>query len=223
MHPKSPTAEEVLRQAWAGIAAATDAAGRLFGNACRLLRVADPAAAALLPQLEAFPSYVPGWLVLAALLRDRAQPAAALVACTRVLDVEPDHRDALYIAAHCQRALGRDEAALASLERAVAIDRMFAEGWYSLALLRQDRQQPGAAADAYRQVLQASPTHHEAALNLGVALQELGELEPALDAYALAYRLRAESFGRIAQSLVSGRVGALWLDPARLRQRLADA
>ena len=65
--------------------------------------------------------------------------------------------------------------------------------------------------------------HHEAALNLGVALQELGELEPALDAYALAYRLRPDSFGRIAQSLVSGRVGALWLDPARLRQRLAGA
>ena len=216
-------AAEVLQQAWLGIVAGPEVADQLFRDACRLLRAGDPAAAALLPRLEAFPHHVPGWLVLAALLRDRAQPAAALVACARVLDVEPDHRDALYIAGHCERAVGREEAALARLEHAVAIDGLFAEGWYSLALLLQDRQQHRAAAEAYRQVLRARSDHHEAALNLGVALQELGELEPALDAYALAYRLRPDSFGRIAQSLVSGRVGALWLDPARLRQRLAGA
>ncbi len=221
--PASSTVTEALRQAWAGIAAGDDAAGTLFRDACRLLRAGDPTAAGLLPQLEAFPSHVPGWLVLGALLRDRGQPVAALVACGRVLEVTPGHRDALYIAAQCERTLGRDDAAGARLELAVGIDGHFAEGWYSLAVLRQDRRQPGPAAEAYRRALQATPGHHEAALNLGVALQELGDLEAALDAYAVAYRLRPESFGRIAQSLVSGRVGALWLDPARLRQRLGGA
>ncbi|HUN53025.1 MAG TPA: tetratricopeptide repeat protein, partial [Candidatus Sulfotelmatobacter sp.] len=59
-----------------------------------------------------------------------------------------------------------------------------------------------------------------AALNLGVALQESGELEAALDAYGQALRLRPESFGRIAQALVAAPAGTLFLDLGRLRGEL---
>lgn len=220
--PPSSTVAVALRQAWSLVSSSEAPESRLFGEACRLLRAGDARVTALLAPLDAYPSFTPGWLLMGAVLRDRAQPAAALIACNRVLEVEPN-RDAYYIAAQCHRALGCDEAALSNLKRTVTLDERFAEGWYSLGVLLQDRHQSGAAALAYRQALNAEPNHHEAAMNLGVALQELGELEPALDAYGVAYRLRPESFGRIAQSLVSGRVGTLWLAPDQLRKCLSSA
>ena len=42
-----------------------------------------------------------------------------------------------------------------------------------------------------------------------------------MDAYARAWRLRGESFGRVAQALASGRVGRVWLRPSALERDLA--
>ncbi len=61
---------------------------------------------------------------------------------------------------------------------------------------------------------------HEAALNLGNSLQCAGELEAALDAYALALRLHPAAFGRIAQAVVAAPVGRLWLDVKAFRSML---
>ena len=62
--------------------------------------------------------------------------------------------------------------------------------WFDLGLARQDlRDHPGAAA-AYRKACDIKPDYAEAALNLGVVLQELGDIDHAMRAYAQAYRLR---------------------------------
>jgi tetratricopeptide (TPR) repeat protein len=76
------------------------------------------------------------------------------------------------------------------------------------------------AATAYRKALEIKPDHAEAALNLGVVLQESGDLDNAMRAYAEAYRLRRQMFGTIAMALTSAPHGRLWLDEAALRRSL---
>ncbi|MGT2468369.1 tetratricopeptide repeat protein [Mesorhizobium atlanticum] len=77
-----------------------------------------------------------------------------------------------------------------------------------------------AAAEAYRQVLAKSPDAAEAAVNLGIVLQETGDLDRAMAAYSQAYRLKASTFGVIAMALTSAPSGRLWLDEEVLRRLL---
>ena len=194
----------------------------LFQRVIRMLRAGDPAAASLLPRLEQFPDYGQGWLTLGEFLRGSGKRDAALTALGRAARARPPSRTAAHRLGQCLIEGGKRDAAIAAFTRAIQIDPTFAEGWYSLALAWQDGGDHAGAAQAYRAALRARPDFHEAALNLGVALQEDGRLDEAMDAYAAALRLRADSFGRIAQALVSGRTGVLWLDPAALRRHLVE-
>ena len=78
----------------------------------------------------------------------------------------------------------------------------------------------GPAEAAYRNALGIKPDYAEAALNLGIVLQESGQTDRALAAYATAYRLRTDMFGSIAMALTSAPHGRLWLDEAELRRAL---
>ena len=113
-----------------------------------------------------------------------------------------------------------DHALAASLlERAVTGDAP-ASAWFDLGLVRQDLRDYDKAAIAYREALVKKPDHAEAALNLGTVLQEGGDLDGAMRAYAAAYRLRPAMFGTIAMALTSAPHGRLWLDEAALRRSL---
>ena len=195
-------------------------AARLFQRVIRLLRAGDARAAPLLPELERFPDYAAGWLALGEFLHDAGQHDAACTALGRAARGQPPSWAAAHRLGQCLIERGERRAALAAFTRAVEIDAARAEAWYSLGLARQDDADHGAAVQAYRAALRLRPGFHEAALNLGIALQEQGRLEQALDAYAAALRLCPQSFGRIAQALVSGRVGVLWLDLEALRRHL---
>ena len=226
----------------------------LFRRCCLLLAQKDPAANALLPQLDRFPSYVPGWLALGRTLLP-GQPAGALVAFTRAWAAAPSPDAALGRAA-ALLALGRPIEAAAAFDSgealapadarlpyrrglalrdgghlhaardaialATRLDPTAGAAWHSLGVVCQDLNDHQAAVPAFRAALAIRPDHHEAAFNLGVALQESGDLDAALDAYAAVQRLRPDLFGRIAQALVSPRVGRLWLNPAVLRAELAS-
>jgi tetratricopeptide (TPR) repeat protein len=136
-----------------------------------------------------------------------------------ILDIVPDHAEA---AARSGRLAWEDgEAAFAVkyLERAAQKDAP-ASVWFDLGLARQDLRDHAGAATAYRKAIELKGDHAEAAFNLGVVLQEEGDLDAAMRAYAQAYRLRPESFGRIAMALTSGSHGRLWLDEAALRRAL---
>ncbi|MER9176934.1 tetratricopeptide repeat protein [Mesorhizobium sp. M0119] len=106
------------------------------------------------------------------------------------------------------------------LERAVAGGGHPA-AWFDLGLVRQDMRKFGSAAQAYRRVLKMSPDAPEAAVNLGVVLQEVGDLDGAMAAYSIAYSLRPSTFGVIAMALTSASSGRLWLDEEALRRSLA--
>jgi len=94
------------------------------------------------------------------------------------------------------------------------------EPWLQLANARQDLGDLPGAIEALRVLLRIAPQHAVAEVNLGIALQESGQLEAALRAYGRAYRLSEDTFGRIAHALSTPRVGRLWLDLDALRTEL---
>jgi tetratricopeptide (TPR) repeat protein len=169
---------------------------------------------ALAPQREAF-------VEKARTLDQAGQRPAARAAWRAILDVIPQHSEAMARLGRLAWEDGENAAALPLLERAVVSD-VPASVWFDLGLTRQDLRDHKGAADAYRKAIELKPDHAEAALNLGTVLQESGDLDGAIRAYATAYRLRPQSFGTIAMALTSAPHGRLWLDEADLRRALAD-
>jgi len=188
----------------------------LFREAVKLLAAGDARVAALLPRLEAYPDYAPGWLALGEALRLRGQTAAALMAFRRAGRGQGAPA-VLHRAGQALAALGATAEAEAAFRAALAAEPGLAPAWYSLGLVLQDAGRAADAAAAFARTRALRPEFHEAAFNEGVALQETGAMEAALGAYAVAYRLKPESLARIAQALVSAPAGALWLKPSALR------
>lgn len=138
-----------------------------------------------------------------------------------ILKIIPQHQEA---AARLGRLAWEDgdHAAAVSLLEHVAADNAPASVWFNLALARQDLRDYAGSAEAYRKAIEIKPDHAEAALNLGVVLQESGDIDAAMQAYAQAYRIRPASFGLIAQALTSASHGRLWLDETALRRSLSS-
>ncbi len=222
-----PADDAALAAARARLAADPDEPRTLFTLAALLLRAGHPDAAALLPRLDRHEDFAGGWLTLGDALLARGQAAAGLAAVQRGMRALSRGDPSAEMAARASHLLGRalrasdrDDEAADAFEQATRLDPRHGPGWYSLAVLRQDQGRDEDAAAAYRLALAVQPGFHEAALNLGIALGECGRMEEALDAYAAALALRPDSFGRIAQSLASGRTGLLVLHPRRLRALL---
>jgi tetratricopeptide (TPR) repeat protein len=169
-------------------------------------------AIAIAPQRDAF-------LEKARTLDQAGQRPQAREAWRAILDAVSQHGEA---AARLGRLAWEDgDIAVAAtyLERAAVTDAP-APVWFDLGLVRQDLRDYGKAAAAYRTALEKKPDYAEAALNLGIVLQEAGDLDSAMRAYAQAYRLRPQAFGKIAMALTSASHGRLWIDEASLRRSL---
>jgi tetratricopeptide (TPR) repeat protein len=163
-------------------------------------------------------------LQLLALLRLRTgDVAAARGHAGAALAMRPDHLPTLAIAVDVARACGALDEARTLCERIVSLSPDRVDVWFQLALLRQDlRDLPGAAA-ALRELLQRQPAHAEAEVNLGIVLQEAGDVDEALRAYGRALRLREDTFGRIAHALAAPSHGRMWLSLDALRRELLQA
>jgi tetratricopeptide (TPR) repeat protein len=170
-------------------------------------------AIALDPQREAF-------VEKARVLDQAGLRRQARQAWKAILDIIPDHAEA---AARSGRLAWEDgETAFAAklLDRAAAQKDAPASVWFDLGLARQDLRDYAGSATAYCKAVELRADHAEASFNLGVVLQEQGLVDEAMRAYAQAYRLRPESFGRIAMALTSAPHGGLWLDKESLRRAL---
>jgi tetratricopeptide (TPR) repeat protein len=169
-------------------------------------------AIALAPQREVF-------LEKARTLDQSGLKPQAREAWRAILKVIPKHQEASARLGRLAWEDGDHAEAVEYLERATAQDAPAAV-WFDLGLARQDLRDHEGAAAAYRRACEIKPDHAEAALNLGVVLQESGEMDEAMRAYARAYRLRPSTFGIIAMALTSAPHGRLWLDEAELRRSL---
>jgi tetratricopeptide (TPR) repeat protein len=137
-----------------------------------------------------------------------------------ILKAIPQHQEASARLGRLTWENGDHAGAVEWLERAVKHEAP-ATVWFDLGLARQDLRDHAGAAAAYAKACEIKPDHAEATLNLGVVLQELGQIDDAMRAYATAYRLRPSTFGTIAMALTSASHGRMWLDEAELRRSLS--
>ena len=101
--------------------------------------------------------------------------------------------------------------------------RVAADAWFQRSLARHGAGDLAGEAQALREVLRLAPERVEAEVNLGIVLQDGGQIDAAMRAYGRAYRAREDTFGRIAHALAVPNVGRLWLNLDDLRAALRDA
>jgi tetratricopeptide (TPR) repeat protein len=159
--------------------------------------------------------------LLAVLALQQGRPAEAKGHADASLQLRPDHPPTLGVAGDAALAVGDAAAATRAFERIVALAPTHADGWFKLALARQDARDFAGAAAALRESLRLKPGSPEAEVNLGIVLQEVGRIDEAMAAYGRAYRLRPDTFGRIAHALATPAAGRLYLDLETLRAELA--
>lgn len=134
--------------------------------------------------------------------------------------IQPDRPDICLVSGIAQYQCGQLHRALNALENCVRIAPALADGWFHLALVRQDLHDLPGAILALKRLLQVSPDRIDALVNLGIVLQASERTVEAIQVYGQAYRLQPESFGRIAHALAAGNVGRIWLDLDDLRSEL---
>jgi len=155
--------------------------------------------------------------------RDRAR-----LLCEQAVAKHPPHPAVQQLLAVMQEGDVAAAAELAAASLALRPDhpptlRVAADAWFQLSLARHDQGDLAGEAQALREVLRLAPERVEAEVNLGIVLQDKGEIDAAMRAYGRAYRAREDTFGRIAHALASANVGRLWLNLDDLRAALRNA
>jgi predicted TPR repeat methyltransferase len=116
----------------------------------------------------------------------------AEVLCRKVLELVPDHPDALHYAGVTAHELGRSDDALALIERSLALAPDQPDWHSNLGVVRQDRGDLAGAIEAYRRAIALKPTHANAHGNLGVLLKASGEFVDAEAEYRQAIDLNPQ-------------------------------
>lgn len=188
--------------------------------AARILAASQPALAlrhfeqaiAAAPSPEALTEY--------ARLLTASGAATAAAAWRAVLKSAPGSNEAKARLGRLLWEAGEFAEAARLLEEAAASEAP-ATLWFDLALVRQDLKDRTGAIAAYRRALERRPDLAEAAVNLGILLQDGADMDAAWAAYCSAYRAKPSTFGMIATALTSAPHGRLWLDREALRRALA--
>jgi len=115
---------------------------------------------------------------------------AALASLEPVLSGEPDHVDALYMSAVCQRYLGRHDAALAMLERLKAVAPDFGRALQEEGHVHRDLGEPARALSAYQAAVRVNPALPAAWASQADMLDALGRPGEAAQARAQSDRLK---------------------------------
>lgn len=115
-----------------------------------------------------------------------------------VLSKEPDHADALYMRAVCQRYLKRHEEAQATLDRLRAAAPEFGRGLQEEGHLHRQTGDRERAIAAYRAAVAANPALGGAWAALAEELHQAGETDEAAQA-----RAQAEALSRLPRQLLA--------------------
>lgn len=107
----------------------------------------------------------------------------------RILDVEPNHPEALNLSGVIAHQMGNQETAIRLIERAISINDANASYYNNLGEAYRVFGRNQQAINAYERALQINPTDVAANNNLGLALQRLQRYDLARAAYERALEL----------------------------------
>jgi predicted TPR repeat methyltransferase len=125
-------------------------------------------------------------------LQKKEQWAAARDLYRRVLEVAPDHADALHFSGVLAHQEGNSEEAAALIRRSLELQPRQADWHSNLGVVLRDRLELDEAVAACRRAIAIDPDHANAHNNLGVLLRAQGDLAGAEAAYRAAIRVSPE-------------------------------
>lgn len=129
---------------------------------------------------------------VALVLHRNEQLASADEIYRAVLEAVPEHADALHFSGILAHQQGRNDDAVALIERSLELEPEQADWHSNLGIVRQDRLELDEAIAAYRRAIELAPEHANAYSNLGVVLRAKDELAEAEDAYRTAIRINPD-------------------------------
>ena len=129
---------------------------------------------------------------LAIVLQQNEQWAAAGEIYRSILEVAPDHPDALHYSGVLAHQQARSEQAVALIERSLELVPDRADWHSNLGIVLQDRLRLDEACAAYERAIAIDPGHANAHNNRGVVLRALGRPVEAEEAYRTAIRVNPE-------------------------------
>lgn len=127
-------------------------------------------------------------VALAILLQKNEQLLEAQELYRRVLDVSPNHPDALHFAGVLAHQQGHHDRAIALIEQSLSASPGRADCYSNLGIILQSTGRLEAAIEAYQRAIAIDPSHANAHSNLGVLLRATGKPHEAEAAYRAAIR-----------------------------------
>jgi predicted O-linked N-acetylglucosamine transferase (SPINDLY family) len=148
----------------------------------------------------------------------------------QVLQTDPLNADAWHLLGVAEHHTGRNEAALQTIGKAIALDGRQAVFHSNLGMVYRALGRPAQALGCYDQALRLNPAYANAHNNRGIVLQDQGRLTEAAACYRKALRLRpdhAEAHSNLgtvlkAQGLVAEAI-AHYQEALRLRPNYPEA
>jgi predicted TPR repeat methyltransferase len=110
----------------------------------------------------------------------------------KILDLVPDHVDALHFFGVCSHQQGRSEEGASLIGLSLELDPGQPDAWSNLGIVLKSMGKVDEAADAYEQAIALQPNHPNAYNNLGVLRRAQGRTEEAENAYRTAIQLNPE-------------------------------
>ena len=129
---------------------------------------------------------------VALVLQQTEQWAAAEEIYRSILEVAPNHADALHFSGVLAHQQARSDDALELIERSLELEPDRADWYSNLGIVLQDRLDLDEATAAYRHAIALDPEHANAHNNLGVVLRAKGDVVEAEAAYRAAIRIDPE-------------------------------
>jgi predicted TPR repeat methyltransferase len=110
-----------------------------------------------------------------------------------LLDNYPDVPEILHFYGILAHRRGKDDLAVESIEKAIAIAPNYADAHNNLGNIHNKAGRPEKAADAYRRAIELDPDNVAAHNNLGTVLKDLERFEEAAEAFAKAIELMPDN------------------------------
>lgn len=120
------------------------------------------------------------------------QLSEAEAACRKLLQISPDHPDALHMLGMIANQQGMYDVAELCIGRMLKIAPNFADAHNNLGVALKEQGKLEEAIASYRKAVFLNPAHANAHYNLGNALKEQGLLEEAVSSYKRAIKLKPD-------------------------------